>query len=348
MGGRSVEAAPSVRRQYFQTLGVEDAQAIERDITVLLINAVRKRRGNALPVRLAGAVEEFLIESEPRWDEAVPHGRLEFDDAKGHFVVRLGTRWNKPDINRIPNDHLARGLGRLRFTYAHEVAHRFFFVRSGNSWRRALDVVANALPEGNVFRARRVLTRLEESLCNTIAGKVLIPSDKLAEVCTQYRGFSTDTEPLFCAALTSAARLFAVTRKCFMVRLRKAIEQGEVSVGENFCALLCGISSEQGSSRSQLRMRVSVPIIPSRLGNYQLVRKFNGMAVENFGEALFIFCSHALKPETRSSGTLQVPLQLRAIGENRSEFDVGVRMEGNWNKLSSGEVLVWGRLQLDE
>ena len=209
-------------------------------------------------------------------------------------------------------------------------------------------MVASSLPEIDVFRARRVLTGLEESLCNTIAGKVLIPGDKLAQICERYSGFSTDTNAHFCAAVTSAARLFAVTRKCFLVRLRKGIEHNEITLGKSFCALLCGISSEQGSSHSRLRMRVSVPIIPSSLGSYRLVRKFNGIAVEKFGEALFSLCSEILKTEPRSHGNVQVPLQLRAFDDNKNEHDLGMWMEGHWNKLNSGEVLFWGKLRQKE
>ena len=95
-------------------------------------------------------------------------------------------------------------------------------------------------------------------------------------------------------------------------------------------------------------MRVNVPIIPTRLGNYQLTRKFNGIVVEQFGEAFVEFCSYALKPETQSTGKLQIPVRLRAINRDKAEFDVSVAMKGNWSRLNSGEILIWGRLHPGE
>jgi hypothetical protein len=111
MGSRSVTSVPSVQRQYFQTLDFENARAIERDISLMLTSAVRKKRGDALPVRLAGVVEEFLIESAPTWDKEVPHGRIEFDTSRQRFVVRLGTQWNKAHTSEIPmrNSHEVLG-----------------------------------------------------------------------------------------------------------------------------------------------------------------------------------------------------------------------------------------------
>ena len=336
-----VGKSSSVRSLYLRTLGFESRQGIEHDVTNRLANAIREKRGDSLPVRLSGTLEDFLIDSQPRWNDAIPHGRLEFDESTKRFVVYLGAQWRTGATTGLEEE----GCGRLRFTYAHEVAHRFFFVERNGCWKRALDIVADSVSPSEAFRARRVLSDLEESLCNSIAARVLIPGDKLAELCATRAGFTSDTQGLFCTGVTTVARLFAVTRKCFLVRLRKAIDKEEIHLGGSFCALLCGISNEKGPSRSHRRMRVTVPIVPSRLGGYQLPRKFNGISVRTFGEPLHDLCAKALTGGP-ANGRVEVPLRLRRVVENKQESDFNAWMTGNWRRLKSGEVLVWGRLRL--
>ena len=70
----------------------------------------------------------------------------------------------------------------MRFTYAHEVAHRFFSVKEGGKWCRARDLATSDLPLADEMKQKITLSRIEEGLRNSIARRVLIPDDQLHAV----------------------------------------------------------------------------------------------------------------------------------------------------------------------
>ena len=106
-------------------------------------------------------------------------GSISFDEERRKFRIYLSSQG------------VAEQMGfrkTLRFVYAHEFAHRFLFVPYGDGWVRALSQVAEGVQTGQRLSVVRKLSRIEENICNDVAGRVLVPEGHLQTMVTEFVG----------------------------------------------------------------------------------------------------------------------------------------------------------------
>lgn len=112
---------------YLDMLGVDNLKDLENSIVGQIIQIIKELSRNGttvLPIYLARVASSFLIEPKPRIIYGKNDGEIIFDEVANKFEIRLHS------INpNITLKELAENT-RYRFTYAHEFAHRFFFVES--------------------------------------------------------------------------------------------------------------------------------------------------------------------------------------------------------------------------
>ena|GEM_PF-4318282 len=227
-----------------------------------------------LPIRLAGSVASFQIAPRPVFDDKVPTGRLTFDRDAGQFIIALNPRphqrvWldDDPSLSLQPF---------LRFAYAHEVAHRFFFVESDGRWQRALERTTRAIaPAALRERAVLELYKLEEDSCNRIAGRVLVPEEALASsFCDAIRSASREARAASCGALLGRARAaFEVPLGVLLVSLSRAVDRGRIQLPRGFMLFSAiqrgrGLVVDIAVTRGGLPGRLLYPGMPlQRLGS---------------------------------------------------------------------------------
>jgi hypothetical protein len=229
-------------RRYCDLFGVASPRELRDTVVSWLLSAVAEAGGgHAPPIRLADAVHRFGIsphvESIVRdnavrvvpWQPTLPFvehmscgfirgrhdGEIYYNERLRQFVIRLRD-------SHGPGDKV-----RLRFTFAHEVAHRFFFVPSGDGWVRAVMRVSQDLPERYRMQAKWYLTRAEEELCNAIARRVLVPDHLLEPFCPVHRWVAEGE--VFAARLMDAAWAFRVSPRTLLVRLKDVSRRAQKS-----------------------------------------------------------------------------------------------------------------------
>jgi hypothetical protein len=248
---------------YLELLGVRTRAAYETDVVQRVLSGVDRRSGRTLPIRLSMVAQDFLIDPLPEIEPSVRDGCLEFDKTKGKFVIKLGRNSRKRELG--PRDMLYEGLNPLllrreRFTYAHEFAHRFFFVEEGGTWRRAADIAVAGLTGADHFDASARLYRSEERSCNNIARRLLVPDDGLRNLTNALcpRGDFL----LFSHELKEYANTFAISHDCMFVTLRRASDERQIAVRSGFAALLISYSDQMGEyERGRREFRIQSAII---------------------------------------------------------------------------------------
>src|SRR6185295_14642502 len=128
-------------------------------------------------------------EARPEYGTELGDGELVCRQSPARFVIRLNERHRVRDSacasmwNDSDDPAQLEGIGRGRFTYAHEFCHRFFYVPTDVGWQRAVTrVVQRETDSARQWRVMRLLGSLEEQLCSLGAGELLVPSSQLAEL----------------------------------------------------------------------------------------------------------------------------------------------------------------------
>jgi Zn-dependent peptidase ImmA (M78 family) len=324
---------PSITGQYVHTLGASEVSELRQRITRTLKAAIDEEQADRLPVKLSDIAARFDINPAPRWDASIRDGRLLFDDNLQRFVVLLGKRGN-PSATAF----------RWRFTYAHEVAHRFFFIRRAKQWERAADVVSEKLAGAERVRAQRILYRLEEDLCDQIAGDLLVPQEPLLEALSEEIARPAAASQ-FAVRLDTLSKVFAVSRECVLVQLKRALAKSAIETA--LCAMVCEISSMRGEVRSIPIGRARIPMFPRTLAGSSISAKHSGLALRSLGEALEdFFRSIATSGSTTSRDKrIRVPLRLETIGSESRKTETSCVLDGWWSRLDSKRVLIWGELR---
>ncbi len=360
-------STPKPQRVYFDILGVPDATSLVEKIVSVVMNQVREKPAAIPPVSLAPTASDFLIDPRPIHEDLRGDGKLGYDNNRGRFVITLGrksalrqcssgsTTVVSSAIHSEPWSDLTL-TPRGRFTYAHELAHRFFFIKRDSGWVRALDLALQQINPAQRFRAQRILTTLEESLCNRIARRVLVPDDLFlgaiqnGELGT--RAISPEKMKSVPQLIRGLAQVFAVSSECIIVKLQKAASTGLISFPEAFCLLLIGESNMKGNSdRSRWDIRVKTAILPERLGGLRLQPMFIGMSVQNLGEEAAHLLHRVLKePDVSPRGKLRFPLLLKSSTAECGTEYISAELYGFWNRFAGRDDyqggVVWGLLQL--
>ncbi len=319
----------SAQTRYLQLLKAPSIKALEDRVVDILLEAVRQRRtSQKLPVRLSTVANRFSILPKPKLASGIPDGQIDYETGGGHFVITLCTPFPERPLKEQPF------RTRMRFTYAHEVAHRFFFVSERGTWTRARDVVTSSLPPAEELRQKITLGRIEESLCNSIARRVLIPDEGLREIDPEHwfrRGHD------FFQCLTTAAKRFGVSRDCLIVRLQSK------TVNAPRIAFLIGRSRGTVLRRGNFGLRVITWLGPKNDEMLSKRRLHPGSEWRHFGPSACEFVEACLQNEQKFEGAVSVTLEM-ANGCSRT-------LHGWWSVLEAGRqekrprrVLLWGDL----
>jgi hypothetical protein len=329
-----------VRRKYLGLLGSPDPLSFEDAVVKRIFDALNEESSRrVLPVRLSTVADRFLIRPEPEMISGNHDGQIDFDSRSGQFVIKLCRTSVSPSVNK-------GGLARLRFTYAHEMAHRFFFIRHSNSWVRALDAAVAGLSASATMKERITLSRIEEGMCNNIARRLLIPDDSLISDCKISEWF--DEGQAFFRLLADKAKTFGVSIDCLLVRLQKASRITEMDRRDSSFAIVIALSRGHVLRRGDLKPRIVTALMPRNIGDFQPQQVYPGFSFEKFGDEAVEAIAPLLSSGSQKCGrTRQRVTLLGKKGARSSKEDFLV--DGWWQMLSperaqNPRLLLWGKL----
>jgi hypothetical protein len=336
----------SGRRQFLNLLEAPDLQTLEDRIVGQVVGSLREMKiDEMLPIRLSRVAPQFSVRPTPEYISGSHDGEIRYDQETRLFIIRLCC-----DRGQLPLDDV-RQLPRLRFTYAHEMAHRFFFVQKAQGWIRALEAVTVALKPSLRLQELVTLSRIEEGLCNNIARRLLIPDKLLESHCPLSDWFGAG-EQLF-QLLTREARAFGVSRQCLLVRLQKAADGDLVKLGGPNCLILVGTTRGAITSRGPMKLRVVTAILPHILEDLEIRRAHPGLGCEKLGEEVYDFTRSRLMSGQPSFGA--VHLHVRLAGTCEGEGVLRTATLDGWSQIlkstekSDGRsILLWGSLAARE
>lgn len=344
--------------RYLRVLGFSDKEEMVRNAIHQILEAIEKHSGTKPPIAVSSAAKDFMISPVPVFDDSVREGTIEFDLVRQEFIIRLNKRRQQLSGKVSQAEQSGRASPadlqlnyRGRFTYAHEFAHRFFFVQADEGWVRAIELTAQETPRELRPQVLKTLHKLEEELCNRIAGDVLVPKAELVSVfrdrldAEQYKRLAE-----FFQLVRRASSLFRVSHECILVRLERAIRQGHLEYPKNLCVLLVRVSDRKVGGRSRWDFRVRESIIPVEISGVKIERVFPGIAVQNLGAEFRSFAESFLNlGSQREIHAVEIPLMLRERG---STGNVKVRLKG-WSvalptahdgQYEEKGFLLWGAL----
>jgi hypothetical protein len=348
VGTARMRPEESKRKEYLSLLGVDSKEALEDAIVRKLLGAINSQAKGVLPIRLASIVDQFSIEPKPNVALGTKDGAIEFDASRQRFVITL---FKKTDETQEPRRLPSRSPSRLRFTYAHEVAHRFFFVEDGDRWVRAIQLVSQDLDLAERMKTVRTLGRFEEAMCNNIARRILIPDESLVNIVAP---------PIIQELIRNRGRLmevlgdlsttFKVSRECLLVRLQRGIDAGLVAFKIPAVMFVLGKSFGSTGDRGSWRSRVRVPVSPLRVEGRRLKPVFPGMTIEGLGEVAASVLTGILSSSERQ-GEITMRIELREIGNDGKERALMADLAGWWSRLhptvedSRQSLALWGRIR---
>lgn len=275
---------PGPRTQpYLQHFGVRNATGIEDRI----IETVRSYLGaaddfSAVPVRLSRIAPHFGITPTPVFTNDVANGQLRYEDQEQRFLIAINPH-NDAQRPRIYETDLTplRGAikGRLRFTYAHEFAHRFFFIATSKGTQRLLHQVLDGLNGTERTTLEYTLSTFEEALCDRIAARLLIPDELLPAIMKELH--KAATTPHFFEVVNRLVERLAVTRECLLVRAAHTARGNSGTWTNDRICLLIANSTRSGSRRHaqrKLRIKVLIATKGAAIGH-----TYPGMPVKRLG-----------------------------------------------------------------
>lgn len=338
---RQPDPGPSSRRKYLSLLGSPDLSTFEDEVVKRVLNELRKSSPqSALPVRLSTVADRFLIKPKPEMIEGNHDGEIDFHSGSGMFVIKLCQTADTSSAKR------RSGLARLRFTYAHEMAHRFFFIPNSGAWIRAVDAVLAGLPAPLAMKERITIGRIEEGVCNNIARRLLMPHDSLVSECKIDEWFIEDRA--FSRRLANTARKFGVSLDCLLVRLQRASQSHEISSRGSYCVFVIALSRGHVLRRGDLKPRVITALLPETVGDFRPKRVYPGFTLDKFGqetvEAIAPLLSEISPPSGRTKHLLTLAGE-RQGAQSKQDFLI----DGWWQILSpersqGRRLVLWGKL----
>lgn len=302
-------------QRYLALLEAESRHQLEDRVVATIKAALGP--DDILPIRLSSIARKFLIEPRPELISGRHDGEIEFVPDMGTFVIRL---CSSDDSSTM----------RQRFTYAHEFAHRFFFVRTTEGWKRALDITLEESEPAARLRARRILKGIEEALCNSIARRVLIPDEFIASHCHLHDWF--ESGETFSERLEASAKRVGVSRQALLIRIHGALPESE---RRDRYAFTLEYSKGNMTRRGAEKLRIGSGLFPST-------------NVVEFGRVLYpgadigslspgaqsIFLEQIANPK-RYPSALQLPLRNKA-------GKVEMLLDGWCKRISSKQLFLWG------
>ena len=285
--------------------------------------------------------EEFLIQRRPERSGASGRGHIEFDTTRQRFVIVLGGA-------------LERGRGAVetvalvrfeRFVYAHEFAHRFFFVRVGDGWSRALAEVVEASSGAERFKIARSVPGIEEKICNNIATRLLVPREHLDRAIRETMSTETNTRHLLVNILRNVSRRFEVSWWCAARRIA-AVRTPELKAawGPSYCYLLLGRSVHTGAGRGKSRLRVLDFWWPEEVAGEPIKPAFPGLGLSHLGEE-FAERASSLEETRQMETETKICWPMRLVSKERRAVEAVLRGYcRRWNLTVEGRYLVYGEV----
>ena len=326
-----------VEARYLSILQAKSLEQLEDRVVSTLVDRMSEQISQLrLPIRLSKIAADFLIEPKPLAISGSHDGELGFDTSKKRFVIKL--------CGAARSDEQTH-LTRQRFTYAHEMAHRFFFIeQSDESYVRAIDLLTADLPVAQKIRHRRLLNGIEERLCNQIARRVLIPDSLLLEHCDLHEWFNRK-EGLY-RSLSRAAAEFGVSRECLIVRIGSAIRRGVMIVEDSKCLIVVAKTRGPITQRGDETLRINACFFPRKLNERIVNAPFPGFELRRFGVVAEEFFESGFTRRTPSAGEMDVPLALTS--HKRNADAVATHLRGWWkshgNNPDFRRLYAWGTL----
>ncbi|HEY6803738.1 MAG TPA: ImmA/IrrE family metallo-endopeptidase [Pyrinomonadaceae bacterium] len=335
---RAASNNESIEARYLRILKAASIEELEERIVSKLVQGLSNQiEQRVLPLKLSKIANQFLIEPRPLKISGSHDGELEYNQGKNRFFIKLCSPTSATDQPL---------LNRQRFTYAHEMAHRFFFVEQENVWVRAIDLAtATTLSPAERIRERRHLNHIEESLCNRIAHSVLIPDSILLERCNLDHWFGRK-DALY-RTLSKASNEFGVSRECMVARIGTAIRRKVIEPKDGKCLMVIAKSRGTITQRGREALRVKVCFFPRKLNDQALAVPFPGFELHRFGPTAEQFFEQGFGSGD-SSGEMDLSLSLSR--HSNRETQVPTRLVGWWRSYgttpSYRRLCVWGTLSL--
>ncbi len=277
---------------------------------------------------------EFQIEGRPILVDMQGRGSIEYDEKRKKFCIYLS---NRNMVGGVTSDKTRR------FVYAHEFAHRFLFVRWKDGWVRALSRVADSVEQRRRLSVVRALSRVEEGICNDVAGRILVPEEHLRTVVARVIGEGGLEESSLIRLVSVVSQRYQVSWWCAVRRLAvgKTLGVAEVLKGP-YLLLLLGRSGQTGRGRGQVALRVLDLWWPNEVDGVRVRAVYPGMRVAHLGRE---FEERVCAVEGRRRRELVC--EVRLLSRRGAEIRAMVRgFSQRWGSGRDGRVVVYGRVSM--
>ena len=295
------------------------------------------------PIRLARVAEEFLIQRRPERSSESSRGYIEFDAARQRFVIYL----NRSRDQRGWGSGTEIGDRLDRFVYAHEFAHRFFFVRVGDGWSRALGEIVRQADGSERYGIARLISQTEERICNNVATRLLVPREPLEEAIQETIATRTRGGHLLIDILANVSQRFQVSWWCASRRIAALKPVALAGAwGSSFCFLLLGESVRTGAGRGRSALRVLDFWWPEEVGGSLVKQAFPGLRVSHLG-AEFAERAGALRGRGRGRVNEEICWPMRLVSKTRKPIRAILRgFCRTWSVTVERRYLLYGTVSL--
>lgn len=290
---------------------------------------------------------QFLINPQPEIAVGSDGGSIAFNYRDKRFLIKLFTE----DPHRSGAFTKSDLSNRLRFNYAHEVAHRFFFVPEDDVWVRAIHKVVKSEDGSDRIRALRALTDVEEGICNNIARRVLIPDDILLNTISPSLISDLDANHQgFIQTLDRTSKELLVSKECLLVRLRHGVASGIIKTPPCFALFVVQNSGSKKTIPTSGTIKIRVPMLPRTVFDIRVKPAFPGMELKVFGRSADQIVRQLIY-DYKQTGAVKLPLRLPRPKDEMSSQPALVNLRGWWYKLpqaaksTESRMIVWGSLE---
>lgn len=302
-----------------------------------IVDLLRAKAGEKpdLPISLSSMAGKFLINPQPDFNlEYIFHAaEIDFLPDQDKFVIKM-----KPHLLTTSADELngfddTQLTASGRFTYAHEIAHRFFFIPTGKKWNRAINLLMQERGYSRFTSIFYYLRNQEENYCSQIARKVLVPADMVASFATDHPG----------AFIPRISQEFLVPIPSALLAWRDAMQKSYLTKDPAiFVMYLCAVMRKEEVRYIQINASVG-PFAGNNLNLrtpflYKASTEVLGYHLRDL--TITRFCDRVFQDD----GSIDIPLILR----NKQGEKVWVRLQGGWQPLADEEFfrsgLLWGHI----
>lgn len=328
-------------RRYCQKLGetgfldtpVKSPTEYASYIADLLLDKVKEKSPLTPPIMLSSVAGDFSIQPEPNienMDDA--YGMINFDKTKGEFIITLRGDCMQDEAQHPWQESHLNLMG--RFTYTHEIAHRFLFIPKGDgNFINARNETLKKVEDPNPFYHLR---ELEEMSCNLIARRTLIPSPLVAELARTYLPDEKDLPlPSIGELILEASQKFLAPPSSAILAFREAVHKNYLKVDPDLFMLYLRYTMRKKYEMGVIRVKILVgPFTGNNTGLKEpfLYMSYPDKLGSRFyrGTAVRIFCHDWDKCQ----GEIDTPIIIDKDGKK-----LVLQMEGFWQSIADDETL---------